>query len=109
MSSSLTDTLVVDVNDAVVDDVAGDVAVTVVTTRCLPLHRQTGVLLVLGEPHMPWGRRNYNRTQHSNDSHDTVKWCVMSSSHSARMSIGGSGLKSWRGCIDHWFHNGTGR
>ena len=77
VSSSLTDTLVVDINDAVVDDVANDVAVTVVTTRCLPFDRQTGVLLVLGKTHMPWGRCNYNRTQHSNDSHVTVKWCVV--------------------------------
>ena len=26
---------------------------------------------------MPWGRRNYNRTQHSNDSDDTVKWYIV--------------------------------
>lgn len=62
VTSSLTNTVVVSVNNAVVDDIVGDVAMAVMTTRSFPLDSQTPMLLVLSEPHMLWGSRNYMRT-----------------------------------------------
>ena len=55
----LTDTVAVVINDAVVDDVAGDVAMTIMTARSVPLDAQTRVLLVRRESHTLRGSRDY--------------------------------------------------
>ena len=55
----LTDTVAVFVDDAVVDDEAGDVTVTIVTAWRVPLDAQTRVLLVRRESHTLRGSRDY--------------------------------------------------
>ena len=57
---TLTDAVAVTIDDAVEDDEAGDVAVTIVTARGVPLDAHTRVLLVVREPRTLRGSRNYN-------------------------------------------------